>query len=94
MILRKYQKEIAQAAYNGQNTLIYAPTGTGKTVVAASIARNHLVMGRKNNFYTKVFQNFSRDIILEVFLVGRKQFCSSQFCILGTQSSSLVHLFL
>ncbi|KAL4002518.1 C-terminal domain of RIG-I family protein [Acanthocheilonema viteae] len=54
IILRNYQKELAQAAYEGRNTLICAPTGTGKTVVAASIARNHLVLGRKNDFHTKI----------------------------------------
>ncbi|MCP9259015.1 putative ATP-dependent RNA helicase DDX58 [Dirofilaria immitis] len=52
-IYEGFVEEIARPAYDGFNTLICAPTGTGKTVVAASIARNHLVMGRKNNLYTK-----------------------------------------
>ncbi|VIO90383.1 Type III restriction enzyme, res subunit family protein [Brugia malayi] len=65
MVLRKYQEEIAQPAYDGQNTLICAPTGTGKTVVAASIARNHLVMGRKNNLHTKICFFVTNVVFLE-----------------------------
>ncbi|XP_047662804.1 probable ATP-dependent RNA helicase DDX58 isoform X1 [Tachysurus fulvidraco] len=40
--LRKYQKELATAAYNGLNTIICAPTGCGKTIVAVAICEHHL----------------------------------------------------
>ncbi|XP_040216264.1 antiviral innate immune response receptor RIG-I [Rana temporaria] len=42
MKLRKYQEELAQPAYRGNNTIISAPTGCGKTFVALSICDHHL----------------------------------------------------
>ncbi|KFO90755.1 putative ATP-dependent RNA helicase DDX58, partial [Buceros rhinoceros silvestris] len=38
---RNYQTELAQPALNGKNTLICAPTGTGKTFVALMICEHH-----------------------------------------------------
>ncbi|XP_060793792.1 probable ATP-dependent RNA helicase DDX58 isoform X2 [Neoarius graeffei] len=40
--LREYQKELATTAYNGLNTIICAPTGCGKTIVAVAICEDHL----------------------------------------------------
>ncbi|MCI4387845.1 hypothetical protein PGIGA_G00079020 [Pangasianodon gigas] len=40
--LREYQKELAAAAYSGLNTIICAPTGCGKTIVAVAICEHHL----------------------------------------------------
>uniref|UniRef100_A0A3B4C3T9 RNA helicase n=1 Tax=Pygocentrus nattereri TaxID=42514 RepID=A0A3B4C3T9_PYGNA len=40
--LREYQKELAIAAFSGQNTIICAPTGCGKTIVALAICEHHL----------------------------------------------------
>uniref|UniRef100_A0A4W4GQC3 RNA helicase n=1 Tax=Electrophorus electricus TaxID=8005 RepID=A0A4W4GQC3_ELEEL len=40
--LRDYQRELTTAACNGQNTIICAPTGCGKTIVALMICEDHL----------------------------------------------------
>ena len=40
--LREYQKELAQHALAGQNTIICAPTGSGKTRVALHIVSRHI----------------------------------------------------
>lgn len=44
--LREYQRELMTAAVNGQNTIICAPTGCGKTIVALGICEEHLKLLR------------------------------------------------
>ena len=42
LLLREYQRELAKDALDGKNTIICAPTGSGKTRVATHIICEHL----------------------------------------------------
>lgn len=52
--LRHYQAELAQPVYEGRNTIVCAPTGCGKTVVALAICEHHLMSRGQESAVRKV----------------------------------------
>ena len=74
---RKYQLELAKPGLNGENYIICAPTGSGKTLVSAMIIRNHLIENGKSGmrgvviFVVKTQQlAFQQGKTLEEYLEG------------------------
>lgn len=47
-ILRNYQVELIKYAIRGQNSIIMAPTGSGKTLCAVEIIRSHILDNSSN----------------------------------------------
>ena len=52
--LRPYQEELVRSACEGHNTVICAPTGSGKTVVSAYIVRDHVYKAIRSRQHFKV----------------------------------------
>lgn len=56
--LRPYQNELVVHAKKGRNTIICAPTGCGKTLVATDIILNHLRSYRDEGKVARVRRYF------------------------------------
>ncbi|KAM9085010.1 interferon-induced helicase C domain-containing protein 1 [Megaptera novaeangliae] len=72
MHLRPYQLEVAQPALEGKNIIICLPTGSGKTRVAAYIAKDHLDKKKKASELGKVMVLVNKVPLVEQLF--RKEF--------------------
>ena len=52
--IRGYQTELAQPGIEGKNYIVVAPTGSGKTLVAALVISHHLQTGKEKDEMRKV----------------------------------------
>ena len=52
--IRGYQNELAQPGKEGKNYIVVAPTGSGKTLVAALVISHHLQIGKERGEMRKV----------------------------------------
>uniref|UniRef100_A0A0M3KC93 Dicer-related helicase (inferred by orthology to a C. elegans protein) n=1 Tax=Anisakis simplex TaxID=6269 RepID=A0A0M3KC93_ANISI len=86
--LRHYQEELAEAAYNGQNTVVCAPTGSGKTVVAASVIRKHLLQGLVAKKRNKVCFLVSNTTFLEQQAELLRRFLRKRFKIIALSGAT------
>ncbi|KAJ8396584.1 hypothetical protein AAFF_G00016500 [Aldrovandia affinis] len=81
--LRKYQRELAEPALMGKNTIICAPTGSGKTVVAMEICRHHLEQGTEERKRKVVFLANTIPLCQQQMEMFQKYFENTEFEVTG-----------
>ncbi|VDP11750.1 unnamed protein product [Soboliphyme baturini] len=76
LVLRSYQEELAEPALNGQNVIICAPTGSGKTYIAVKIVKDHIQKRKQSGKPFKLFPTTSlvdqQSTVLQKFITEGK----------------------
>lgn len=67
-----YQKAAAENLYKGNNVIVTAPTGTGKTAIAHYVINKNLEEGKKT-FYTAPLKALSNDKVREFYKIYGKE---------------------
>nr|ALD49743.1 retinoic acid-inducible protein I [Anguilla japonica] len=81
--LRNYQLELAEPALKGKNTIICAPTGSGKTMVAMEICRHHLEQSTEERGRKVVFLANTIPLCQQQMEMFQKYFENTDFGVTG-----------
>ncbi|XP_067886728.1 probable ATP-dependent RNA helicase DDX58 isoform X2 [Heterodontus francisci] len=81
--LRAYQHELAEAAVGGDNTIICAPTGCGKTIVALHISERHLTETLEGENRKVVFMATTVPVYEQQYDLFKKHFQKTSFQVCG-----------
>ncbi|XP_055865717.1 antiviral innate immune response receptor RIG-I-like [Biomphalaria glabrata] len=95
--LRGYQEELAEKALESYNTIICAPTGSGKTKVAMHIILSHLQTNNDKRKKKVVFLAKTVPLVIQQFSCIKKHLpepFQSRFLIGGGEDSTNLHLIL
>ncbi|KAJ1363457.1 ATP-dependent RNA helicase dbp2, partial [Parelaphostrongylus tenuis] len=87
ILLRDYQKELCESSLLGINTIIAAPTGSGKTVVAAYIIKNHLENLERSDRKPKVLFMTPTTVILDQQAACLKKFLGHRYQVFAAHAS-------
>uniref|UniRef100_UPI00398F3A00 antiviral innate immune response receptor RIG-I isoform X1 n=2 Tax=Pristiophorus japonicus TaxID=55135 RepID=UPI00398F3A00 len=81
--LRGYQEELAEHVLNGDNTIICAPTGCGKTIVALHISEHHLTERPEGENRKVVFMATTVPVYEQQYDLFKKHFQKTSFKVCG-----------
>ncbi|XP_067839659.1 antiviral innate immune response receptor RIG-I-like isoform X3 [Heptranchias perlo] len=81
--LRGYQEELAKPALAGDNTIICAPTGCGKTIVALRISEQHLTVAPEEEKRKVVFMATTVPVYEQQYDLFKKHFQKTSFKVCG-----------
>ncbi|XP_041102623.1 antiviral innate immune response receptor RIG-I-like [Polyodon spathula] len=90
--LRAYQEELALPALEGRNTIICAPTGSGKTVIAVEICWQHLRQGTEESKRKVAFLANTIPLCQQQMELFRKYFQDTDFEVTGCFGDSASNL--
>ncbi|CAJ0572925.1 unnamed protein product, partial [Mesorhabditis spiculigera] len=88
--LRSYQHELAEHACQGKNAVIVAPTGAGKTYVAAHIARSHFDSAEREGRAARVVFVVPKVPLVEQQCNAFKQFFHGRYLVVGLHGAATI----
>ncbi|CAJ0601549.1 unnamed protein product [Cylicocyclus nassatus] len=92
ILLRNYQKELCERALTGENAIIAAPTGSGKTIVAAYIIKSHFNAWTNTERSAKVLFLTPNTVILQQQAGSLQKFLGHRYEVLAAQGSDNIPL--
>ncbi|CAD6197049.1 unnamed protein product [Caenorhabditis auriculariae] len=85
--LRSYQEELVQPALRGENTIVVAPTGAGKTEVAIYAAKNHIDRRSEQKLASRVVMIVPKIVLVLQQKERFQKYCKGKYLVDGFHGS-------